>query len=188
MKKPFSLTLYCGASTECDPKFLQVAKDFGQFVGENKWSLYFGAGGQGLMGEAARACLWAGGLVHGIGFENEFLSKTEPPITNLTTLSIEKSIHRRKEKLHASGDVLVVLPGGLGTLDEVLEALTWQYLGIHATPIALVNAYGFWAPLETLLDKLKKERFLKDPERVHYRFFPSLDAVKPFIKSCALTA
>lgn len=178
MTKPYSVTVYCGASESCKDIYKQAATEVGHFIGENSWDLYFGAGSKGLMGRVAQGCLEKGGRVHGIGFENEFLSQSEPPCSNLTTLHISKTIHDRKQILHTSGDLIVVLPGGVGTLDELMEALTWQYLEINTAPIVILNINGFWNLLEHLLDHLYEERFIKDKSRLHYHVVSSIDALK----------
>ncbi len=183
---PFSITVYCGAANKCHQKYKDAAHELGTFIGKNGWSLYFGAGKEGLMGIVSQSCLKAGGEAHGIGFKNDFINKTERPAHNLTTLSIEKTIHDRKKKLHTSSDLIVVLPGGVGTLDELMEALTWQYLGLITMPILIVNIAGYWDFLDKLLKHINKEHFLKDITRFHYQVTPSLEKAKAMIEHHAL--
>jgi len=174
----FSITVYCGASSDVQPPHLNIAHELGIFIGENNWALYYGGSKAGLMGAVAAACFEAGGEVHGISFENEFLSSREPKNENLTSHHMAKNIHLRKEILHESADAIVILPGGLGTLDEAFEALTLQYVGVLKAPIIILNHKGFWQPLEHLITHLTKEKFLQDVTRLNYQFIDSLDEAK----------
>lgn len=181
----FSITVYCGATTEAKQIHVDLAHDLGEFIGQNDWALYYGGSTKGLMGAVAESALKVGGEVHGISFENEFLATREPRNDNLTSQFVAKSIHARKELLHANADVIVVLPGGLGTLDETFEALTMQYLGILDAPILFLNNQGYWNPVEVLLQHLTKEKFVKDPLRLNYKMINSLAETKKLLLSCA---
>jgi uncharacterized protein (TIGR00730 family) len=185
MSRSFTVTVYCGASELCDDTYKNAATKVGQFIGENGWHLYFGAGSKGLMGRVAHACLKYGGKVHGIGFKNDFLSELEPPAKNLTTLQIKNSIHERKKILHTSGDLILTLPGGIGTLDEFMEALTWQYLGLNTNPIIIFNINGFWNLIEQLLDHLIQEKFVKDASRICYEIVTSMEDLEKKLLSYA---
>jgi|AntRauTorckE6833_2_1112554.scaffolds.fasta_scaffold02122_6 uncharacterized protein (TIGR00730 family) len=177
----FSITVYCGASADVQQTHLDIAHNLGIFIGKNNWALYYGGSKAGLMGAVAAACFEAGGEVHGISFENEFLNSHEPKNENLTSHRMEKNIHLRKETLHESADVIVVLPGGLGTLDEAFEALTLQYVGVLKAPIIFVNNEEFWNPLKTLMKHLTKEKFIKDPFRINYKMVDTLGETKELL-------
>ncbi len=150
MTEPYTLCLYCGSSNRADPVFYEAAAEFGREVARRGWRLVFGGGRVGLMGAAAEAALEAGGEVIGIipGFLHEF----EVGHHGVTRLEVVESMHIRKMRMFELSDAFCILPGGLGTLDETFEILTWRQLALHDKPVVLANLKGFWDPLLALIE------------------------------------
>jgi hypothetical protein len=143
-----SVCLFCGSSNAADPAFLEAAADFGRLLAREKVRLVYGGGGVGLMGAAAKACHQAGGRVMGI--MPDFLRTREVLYDEVETVVVH-SMHERKALMFAESDGFVVLPGGIGTLEEVVELLSWRRLDLHRKPTAFVNIKGFWDPFFALL-------------------------------------
>lgn len=168
----FSVTVFCGSSPGNDPAYAHGAQMLGQGLASRQMPLIFGAGNVGLMGHVASAVLAGGGKVTGV--IPEFLRQREIPIHDLTTLITTDSMHTRKRRLFALGDVFVVLPGGLGTYDETFEILTWKQLGQHNKPIILVNLCG-WADIFThLIEETIKRGFAKPEIRDLFEVQPNI--------------
>ncbi len=144
-----SLCLFCGSRSGSDPAHAASARAFGAWCAANGVRLVYGGGGIGLMGEAARACLAAGGEV--VGVIPRLLMREEVAQAGLTAMHVVETLHERKALMHDLSDAVVALPGGIGTLDELFEAMTWRELGIHAKPIFLLGAGGYWQPFVALL-------------------------------------
>ena len=144
-----SVCLFCGSSAGTDPLYLQAAKDFGAMLAREKVRLVYGGGGIGLMGAAARGCHEAGGKV--LGIMPDFLRNRESIFDAVKTVVVH-SMHDRKAMMFAESDAFVVLPGGIGTLEEVVELLSWRRLDLHRKPIAFVDLNGFWQPYFTLIE------------------------------------
>lgn len=152
-----SLLLFCGSRTGADPAHAATAREFGAWCAASGIRLVYGGGGIGLMGEAARASLAGGGAV--VGVIPAFLMREEVAQTGLTEMHVVESLHARKALMHDLCDAVVALPGSIGTLDELFEAMTWRELGLHAKPIFLVGAGGFWDPFMALLRHLDAQGF-----------------------------
>jgi uncharacterized protein (TIGR00730 family) len=148
-KSGATVCVFCGASFGNDPAFRDAARAIGAGIAEMGYSLLFGGGGLGLMGDAARAAREAGTTVTGI--LPGFLRDVEPPLTEGETTEIVPDLFVRKQQMIARADAFVVLPGGLGTYDEFFEVLTGAQLGVHAKPIIIVNVNGYYDALEALL-------------------------------------
>ena len=144
-----TLCLYCGSANKVDQIYLDSARDLGRLTGEKGIKLVYGGGRVGLMGVAADAALAAGGQVHGI--IPHHLNDWEVGHGGLTELEIVETMHERKKRMFDLSDAFVALPGGLGTLDETFEIVTWRQLGLHDKPMVLVNIAGFWDPLIALI-------------------------------------
>lgn len=145
-----SLCVLCGSREGTDPAFREAAERLGRSVAEHGVRLIYGGGSIGLMGIVADAVLSAGGDV--IGVIPDFLIRTEVGHRRLTDLVITGSMHDRKRRMFEMADAFVVLPGGLGTLDETFEILTWKQLRLHDAPIIVLNVNGYWTPLATLIE------------------------------------
>ncbi len=159
----FSVTVFCGSSPGVDPDYARAASAFGEGLARRGMKLVFGGGNVGLMGITAGAALGAGGHVTGI--IPDFLRQREVEFPGLSELVVTDSMHTRKRRLFALGDVFVVLPGGLGTFDETIEILTWKQLGQHAKPIILVDILGWAQPFVTLVEQVIERGFARESVR-----------------------
>lgn len=158
-----SIAIYCGANRGNNPIYEQTAIAVGQLFASNNITLVYGGGNIGLMGATANGALAHGGTV--IGVCPHFLIAKEVGHEGLTELIAVESMHERKAKIESISDAFVALPGGLGTLDELFEILTWHQLLLHQKPIAVLNINGFWDPLLQQLDLMVKEGFLHPNNR-----------------------
>ncbi len=140
-----SLCVFCGSSNSGPPAHRAAAARFGALLAHSGIHLVFGGGRVGLMGVVADAALAAGGQVTGV--IPKFLEDIEVGHPGVTRLLVVDSMHTRKRKMFDMSDAFVILPGGLGTLDEMFEVLTWKYLGLHAKPIVIADFDGYWRPL-----------------------------------------
>ncbi len=170
-----SICVFCGARSGRNAAHAAAARAFGVSIATNGWRLVYGAGDIGLMGEVARAAQTAGAAtlgvipVHLIGAENRQ--------GDLTRFVITEDMHERKKVMFMNSDVIVVLPGGAGSLDEFFEVLTWAQIGLHAKPIFLLDSDGYWQPLIALIDHLIAEGFADASLRGHFRVAPTVDAL-----------
>ncbi len=158
-RKIQKICVYCGSGPGNDPAFVKAAREFGEILARNEIGLVYGGGSIGLMGEIARAVLTNGGDVTGI--IPEFLVKREHAKGNIDNLIITRDMHERKRKMFEYADAFVALPGGIGTLEELVEQLTWVQLGRHRKPVLLANIEGFWEPLCALIDHMKRLDFIR---------------------------
>ena len=154
-----SVCVYCGSSPGRVPAYMEQASQLGSELAANGIELVYGGGGAGLMGAVARGALAAGGRVTGI--IPEFLIQQERMLDGVNELVVTQNMHERKMSMFERSDAFVALPGGIGTLEELVEISTWLQLGQHAKPIVMVNVDGFWDPLLTLLDHMRSEAFLR---------------------------
>ena len=145
-----SLCVLCGSRDGIDPAYRQAAVRLGQALAERGVRLVYGGGSIGLMGIVADAVLTAGGEV--VGVIPDFLIRYEVGHRRLTDLVVTDSMHDRKRRMFEMADAFVVLPGGLGTLDETFEIITWKQLRLHNAPIVILDVNGYWAPLKALID------------------------------------
>lgn len=154
-----SICVYCGSGPGQNPAYAAAARTLGQSLAENGIGLVYGGGGLGLMGEVARATLEAGGSVTGI--IPEFLVEREHMLREVTDLLVTADMHQRKKMMFERSDAFVALPGGIGTLEELVEQLTWAQLGQHKKPIVLANIAQFWTPFLGLLEHMRSEAFIR---------------------------
>ena len=157
------LAVYCGSSAGRDPRFAEAAHDVGTKMAARGIELVYGGGRLGLMGVVADAVLGGGGIVHGV--IPKALIDLELAHPRATELHVVGSLHERKAKMTELTDAFLALPGGIGTLDELFEAWTWNALGYHSKPLALLNVAGFWDDLVRLLDGLAAQGFMSPPRR-----------------------
>src|SRR5579864_2833512 len=136
---------YCGSSSGNNPRFIEAGSAFGKLLAENGIRLVYGGGSTGMMGAVATSALDHGGSVTGI--IPEFLNSRERMLGRVQELVITSDMHERKRLMFERSDAFVALPGGVGTLEELVEQLTWQQLGRHSKPVLLANIDGFWEPL-----------------------------------------
>lgn len=154
-----SMCVYCGSGAGRSPAYTAAAQTLGRMMAEDGIRLVYGGGGAGLMGEVAKAVLKHGGQVTGI--IPEFLSSKEHMLHDVQELIVVDDMHQRKRLMFEKSDAFVALPGGIGTLEELVEQLTWAQLGQHKKPIVLANIGGFWDPLLVLLAHMRDERFIR---------------------------
>lgn len=154
-----SICVYCGSGTGNDPAYVDAAKALGKAMAEHGITLVYGGGAIGLMGAVAYAVLDHGGKVHGI--IPKFLMSRERALRGTHDLVVTENMHERKQKMFEAADAFVALPGGIGTLEEVVEQMTWAQLGQHRKPILLANINGFWDPLTSLLLHMRRTEFIR---------------------------
>jgi len=174
-----SVTVFCGSSDSVDRKYFAAAEELGAKLARRRWRLIYGGGGVGLMGSLARAVLAHGGEVTGI--IPKALLELGVGDTGLTELVVTDGLRDRKAIMDERGDAFVALPGGLGTLEEVLEALTLKQLGYHRKPIAVLDLHGFFDPLWAQFQRGIDEGFIK-PEFLDLWYpAPDIDALLRYL-------
>ncbi|MDT0548193.1 MULTISPECIES: TIGR00730 family Rossman fold protein [Streptomyces] len=152
------VTVFCGASSGCRPVHLRAAAEFGRAVAETGLELVYGGARVGLMGAVADAALRGGAAVTGV--IPRHLERHEISHTGLTRLLVVADMHQRKARMAELGDAFVALPGGLGTAEEIFEALTWAQIGLHDKPCALLDTGGYYQPLLAFLAHAAAEGFV----------------------------
>jgi uncharacterized protein (TIGR00730 family) len=152
------ICVYCGSNPGNDPAFMQAAQEFGRILAENGIGLVYGGGNIGIMGELSQTVLRHGGQVTGI--IPEFLVAREHAHNTSQGLVVTRDMHERKRKMFELADAFVALPGGVGTLEELVEQLTWVQLGRHSKPVLVANIKGFWEPFCALLDHMRALQFI----------------------------
>ncbi len=160
MSKITSVCVYCGSSNTSNPAFNAPTAELGSELAKNGLTLVYGGGSPGLMGIVADSCLKAGGKV--IGIIPDHILKLEVRHQELTELHIVENMHIRKQMMAQRADAFVIMPGGLGTLDETFEILTWKYLGIHDRPVIIANIDGYWNPFLDLINHMERHQFVRD--------------------------
>lgn len=160
MNKITSVCVYSASSTKIDPVYFEVARELGELLGQKHIHLINGAGNMGLMSAVADATLAAGGEV--IGVIPKFMIEQGWHHTGLTTLLEVKTMHERKQTMADLSDAVIALPGGCGTLEELLEVITWKQLGLYLNPIVILNIKGYFDPLLAMLQKAVDENFMRE--------------------------
>ncbi len=163
MARMESICVFAGSSSGTRPAYASAAEKLGRAIAERGWRVVYGGGRVGLMGVLADAALAAGGEV--IGVIPEALLRKEVGHQGLTDLRVVQTMHQRKALMSELSDGVVALPGGLGTLEELFEILTWAQLGIHARPCGMLNAGGYYDDLLTFLDQTVSEGFVRGEHR-----------------------
>jgi uncharacterized protein (TIGR00730 family) len=178
-----TICVYCGSNTGKDATYVAAARRLGQLMAEAGVGLVYGGGGLGLMGKIARAVLAHNGHVTGI--IPDFLSKKERMLRAADELIVVKDMHERKQLMFDKSDAFVALPGGIGTLEELVEQLTWAQLGRHSKPIVLLNVRGFWEPFLALLQHMNREQFIRPDMDVRFLTVDKPEDVLPAIRAAA---
>ena len=181
-----SIAVFCGASLGNRPALADAARQFGRHLAESGITLIYGGGRGGLMGLTADAVLEAGGQV--VGIIPGHLHHREVQHEGLTELLIVDSMHTRKRLMFERADAFVSLPGGLGTLDETIEIITWRQLGLHDKPIVLVDQDGYWRPLLALFDHIVDSRFARPEARDLWCVVDGVHAVLPTLAAAPAPA
>jgi uncharacterized protein (TIGR00730 family) len=175
-----SVCVYCGSGPGKNPTYADAARQLGRILAQSRIALVYGGGSLGLMGETARSVLDHGGHVTGI--IPGFLSEREHMLIEAQELIVVDDMHQRKQLMFVKSDAFVALPGGLGTLEEFVEQLTWSQLGRHAKPIVLANIEGFWNPLLTLFDKMSGEGFIRPGLELNVTVVDRVEKIVPAIE------
>jgi uncharacterized protein (TIGR00730 family) len=183
MSKINALCVYCGSSPGTDPAFVQAAQSFGKILADNDIRLVYGGGSGGLMGALARAVLQHGGAVTGV--TPEFLTKRERSRAGAHDLVVTRDMHERKREMFERADGFVALPGGIGTLEELVEQLTWAQLGRHKKPILIANINGYWDPLLTLVEHMRVGEFLPAELPIDYLVADRVEDILPKLAEAA---
>jgi uncharacterized protein (TIGR00730 family) len=183
MSKINAICVYCGSSPGTEPAFIEAAQTFGKILAENSVRLVYGGGSVGLMGALAESVLEHGGEVTGI--IPEFLTKRERPRRLAQELIVTRDMHERKRTMFERADAFVALPGGLGTLEELVEQLTWVQLGRHKKPILIANIAGYWGPLLALIDHMRAVKFVPPALRVDFLVAKRVDEILPMLQEAA---
>ncbi|AWI91339.1 TIGR00730 family Rossman fold protein [Methylobacterium sp. DM1] len=161
-----SVCVYCGSGFGGDPAFADAARRLGTALARAGVKLVYGGGNVGLMGTVAGATLDAGGTVTGI--IPDFLKSRERMLDAVQETIVVSDMHTRKRLMFDRADAFVALPGGIGTLEELVEQLTWAQLGQHRKPILLLSVNGFWDPLITLIDHMRAHGFIREGLDLNY--------------------
>jgi uncharacterized protein (TIGR00730 family) len=162
---------------------MDAARSFGRILAENGIGLVYGGGSVGLMGALAEAALDHGGTVTGV--IPDFLVNREHMLTRVQQRIITRDMHERKRVMFDHADAFVALPGGIGTLEELVEQLTWAQLGRHKKPILILNVAGFWDPLCVLLDHMKKLDFIRDNLSINLLVAERVTEILPKLQEAA---
>jgi hypothetical protein len=162
-KPMHSVAVYCGSNPGARPLYREAAETLGRMIAAQGRTLVYGGAKVGLMGALAQAALADGGRV--VGVLPRSLEERELAQQGLAEMHLVDTMHERKAKMAALSDGFIALPGGLGTLEELFEAFTWQQLKIHAKPCGLLNAGGYYSPLRALMDHAVAEGFIKADHR-----------------------
>jgi len=172
------ICVYCGSGPGSDPAFVAAARALGAILADNGIGLVYGGGSVGLMGELADAVLDRGGKV--IGIIPTFLKNREHANPRGEVI-VTRDMHERKQRMFDEADAFVALPGGVGTLEEVVEQMTWAQLGRHKKPILLANIKKFWDPLCVLLNHMEELQFIRPETAVNYLEAERVEDILPML-------
>jgi uncharacterized protein (TIGR00730 family) len=183
MSKIKTICVYCGSGPGSNPRFIEAAIALGKVLAENRIRLVYGGGSIGLMGALATSVLDHGGTVTGI--IPDFLTSRENALTRAQELVVTPDMHERKRLMFERSDAFVALPGGVGTLEELVEQLTWKQLGRHTKPILLANVDGFWEPLLALLAHMRATQFIRPNLAVDVLKAERVEDILPRLRAAA---
>jgi len=158
-----TICVYCASSSQVKPAYFDATARLGKILAEASLSVVYGGGSMGLMGQLADSMLEAGGNITGV--IPRFMCEVEWNHTKLSELILVDTMHERKEKMAMMADAVVALPGGCGTLEELLEVITWKRLGIFTKPIVIVNLDGYFDDLINMLNRAVDEHFMREEHR-----------------------
>ena len=178
-----SVCVYCGSSLGADPRFGEAAAELGRALALAGITLVFGGGEEGLMGRVAHAALDAGGRV--VGVIPTFLIRKEHALKEAQELIVVDSMHQRKQLMFERADAFVALPGGIGTLEELVEQLTWLQLLRHAKPVLIADIAGFWRPLLSLFAHMRGQGFIRSGFELRYLVAEKIEDVVPMLEAAA---
>ena len=170
MKK---LCVFTGAASGSDPRFAEAAHQLGQILASRNLGLVYGGGKSGLMGKIADGVIASDG--HTTGIIPKFLDNVEIAHPDLTDLHVTDTMHQRKNMMYDLADGFIIMPGGLGTLDETMEIITWRQLGLHRKPIIIANLYGYWDNMLLLFQNVIDEGFMHHGHTGHFEHVNDMD-------------
>lgn len=176
-----TICVYCGASSRVDQKYNDAAIETGKLLAQQGYDVVYGGGSFGLMGIIANTALDNGANV--IGIIPGHIDEREKIHPDLTELHVVESMHERKAMMAERSDVFLILPGGLGTMDEFFEIVTWKQLGLHDKPIIIYNVEKYWENLKLLVDHIGEEKFMKNKDHGLFSFCENLDDVIKLIET-----
>lgn len=179
-----NICVYCGSSAGADPIYLEAARALGRELAKARIGLVFGGGGTGLMGALARSVVENGGMVTGI--IPEFLIEREVAFDAAQNLIVVPDMHTRKRLMFEKADAFVALPGGIGTLEELVEQLTWVQLERHTKPVLIADIGGFWRPLLALFAHMRERGFIQPAFEVRYLVAEMVEDILPMLGAAAL--
>jgi uncharacterized protein (TIGR00730 family) len=181
-----TVCVYCGSGPGTNPRFIESASAFGRILAENGIRLVYGGGSLGMMGAIATSALDHGGTVTGI--IPDFLTSRENALTRVQEMIVTPDMHERKRLMFERSDAFVALPGGIGTLEELVEQLTWQQLGRHTKPVLLANIDGFWEPLLALLAHMRATQFIRPTLAIDILKAERIEDILPRLRAAAARA
>lgn len=181
-----SVCVYCGSSPGRDAAYIEAGRTLGRALAHSGLRLVYGGGTKGIMGAVSEGAMRAGGKV--IGIIPRFLMNKEATETGLDRLDevvITDNMHERKQRMFEESDAFVALPGGIGTVEEIVEMMTWAQLGHHRKPMVFANVGGFWDPMVALLDHMREAGFIHTAHQVRPLVVNEVNAIVPVILSAA---
>jgi uncharacterized protein (TIGR00730 family) len=181
-----TVCVYCGSGPGTNPHFEQAAIALGKVFAENDICLVYGGGSIGLMGAVAKSTLDHGGKVTGI--IPDFLRARENALTRVQEMIVTPDMHERKRLMFEHSDAFVALPGGIGTLEELVEQLTWQQLGRHSKPVLVANIDNFWEPLLALLAHMRSTAFIRPSLPLEVLQAERVEDILPRLRAAAARA
>ncbi len=176
-----NICVYCGSGPGRNPAYLAAAKEFGRLCARQNIGIVYGGANIGIMGELAQSALDEGGHVTGI--LPKFWYQSPLMHTHLSELIITETMHERKQTMYDLSDAFVALPGGIGTLEELVEMMTWSQLGHHAKPIIIANIDKFWQPLIFLFEHMTTDEFIREGLEVAYEVADSVEEIIPKLQN-----
>jgi uncharacterized protein (TIGR00730 family) len=176
-----SVCVFCGSRPGDEPVYVEEARRLGALLARDGVALIYGGGGLGLMGAVADGALDAGG--HVVGVIPDFLLKAEAGHGGVSEPVVVATMHERKMAMFERSDAFVVLPGGIGTLEELFEVMSWRTLALHDKPMVMLNTAGYWTPLLDLIERVIGRRFASANIRDSIRFVDSASDVLPMLRA-----
>lgn len=176
-----SAAVFCGASFGHQPQWREASLALGAGLAARDIRLVYGGGSLGLMGAVAQGTRSAGGAISGV--IPGFLIRREAPAEDIAKFEITDTMHARKQRMFELADCFISMPGGLGTLDETFEILTWKQINLHDKPVLLIDMDGYWSPFLTLVDKIVEQGFAKPGVKNFYEVVPSVEAALERVKA-----
>ena len=183
MSKINAVCVYCGSSPGTEAAFTEAAVRLGKIFAENEVRLVYGGGSVGLMGSVAESVIDHGGEVTGI--IPEFLTRRERPKKLAQELIVTRDMHERKQTMFERADAFVALPGGIGTLEELVEQMTWAQLGRHKKPILIANIADYWSPLLSLIEHMRAVKFMPAAAQMEILVAKRVEDILPMLQDAA---